>query len=125
MKTIILASAIFVSCIALAFTFRQNTILGRWETKIPDNMIAGIVFKADNTFQAYINKKVFVAGNYDLKDNNITFSDNSCAGKGMYHLSFFADSVRFNVLSDTCSGRRGDVNKAVFGRIKATQNASK
>lgn len=125
MKTVILASAIFISCIVWAFTFQQKKIAGRWETKMPNDMVAGIVFKSDNTFQGYINKKVFVAGSYDLKDDNITFFDNSCAGKGTYRLSFFADSVRFNLVSDTCKGRSGDVDKAVFGRVKPTQNASK
>ncbi len=120
MKTTILALAIFVNCIALAFTFQQNALLGRWESKMPDKSTGGVIHKADYTYQAYVNKKVFVTGNYDLRKDTLSMSDNGCPVKGFYRITFFADSVRYNVIADSCAGRKRDVDKAVLGRVKTT-----
>lgn len=125
MKTIIPALAILISCIALASTYQEKTLVGRWETKLPDNTIAGIIYKADHTYQGYVNKKVFVAGSYDLKKDTLSMSDNGCPIKGLYKITFFADSVRYNVIADSCKGRKHDVDKAVLGRVKSTQNVGK
>lgn len=125
MQKSVLTFIIFISCTALAFTFQQNTILGRWENKMPDNSTGGVVYKANHTYQAYVNKKVFVSGNYDLRKDTLSMSDNSCPVKGLYKLTFFADSIRYNVIADSCTGRKQDVDKAVLGRVKSTQNSGK
>lgn len=122
MKKTILTLTIFIGCAALAFTFQQNTIVGRWEAKMPDHTVGGVVYKQDHTYQAYVNKKVFVSGNYEIRNDTISMSDNSCPIKGLYKLTFFADSVRYNVVIDSCKGRKNDVDKAVLGRVKAAQN---
>lgn len=125
MKNTLLALTIFIGCVALAFTFQQNTIVGRWEAKMPDNTIVGVIYKTDHTYQAYVNKKVFVSGKYGFSKDTLSMSDSGCPVKGFYKLTFFADSVRYNVIRDTCSGRKHDVDKAVAGRVKASQNLGK
>lgn len=124
MKKIIIALTILIGCTTLAFTFQQKTIVGRWETKMPDNTIAGVIYKADHTYQAYVNKKIFVSGNYEFSKDTLSMSDNGCPIKGFYKLTFFADSVRYNVIIDSCEGRKHDVDKAVLGRVNTTQNKS-
>ena len=118
-----LALTIFIGCVALAFTFQQNTtIVGRWEAKMPDNTVGGVIYKPDRTYQAYVNKKVFISGHYEIRNDTISMSDNGCPIKGLYKLTFFADSVRYNVVMDSSNGRKHDVDKAVLGRVKAAQN---
>lgn len=124
MKKFIIILTVFIGCIALAFTFQQNVLLGRWESKMPGKSTGGVIYKADHTYQAYVNKKVFITGNYDLKKDTLSMSDNGCPVKGFYKITFFADSIRYNVIADSCTGRKHDVDKAVLGRVKSTQNLS-
>lgn len=118
MKKTIITLTFLTACTTFAFTFQQNTILGRWESKMPDNSTGGVVYKADHTYQAYVNKKVFITGNYDLRKDTLSMSDNGCPVKGLYKITFFADSIRYNVIADSCTGRKHDVDKAVLGRVK-------
>lgn len=39
-----------------------------------------MVFKADNSFEGYVNRKPFVTGNYVLTDSIFSFIDNGCNG---------------------------------------------
>jgi hypothetical protein len=116
-------SAAFMAIMAL---FTKDKLTGRWETQpSPKGNVTGVVFKADNSFEGYVNKKPFVTGTYTLKDSTFTFTDSGCEGAvGVYKLIFFhnADSLRFQPISDTCSERRNGISRMVLGRVrKVTQ----
>lgn len=105
------------------FSFTPADMLtGRWETKpsVKGN-VTGIVFKENNSFEGYVNKKPFVSGTYEVKDSVLSFVDNGCEGKrAIYNLIFFSnsDSLRFSVISDDCEERRKGMSDIVLGRKK-------
>jgi hypothetical protein len=105
----------------LAFTAKDK-LTGRWETTPDENgVITGILFKPDNIFDMYVNKKPFASGTYILDDNVISFVDNGCAEtKGIYKIIFFSnsDSMRWEPIQDSCTGRRVGIPKLVLGRVK-------
>ena len=101
----------------------SDKLTGRWETKpsVKGN-VTGIVFKEDNSFNGYINRKPFFTGTYALRDSLLSFVDNGCAGVGAtYVVRFFSnsDSIRFAVVSDSCAERRGGMERIVLGRVKS------
>jgi|SRR4051812_20514999 hypothetical protein len=100
----------------------KDLLTGRWETKPSDKgNVTGVVFKADNSFEGYINKKPFVTGTYTLEGDVFAFTDNGCDGKkGVYRAIFFSntDSVRFEPVSDSCDERRNGMIRLVMGRVK-------
>ena len=100
----------------------ENNLTGRWESvPAPNGNVTGVVFKKDNTFEGYVNKKPFVTGKYTLEGDVLTFTDNGCNGaKGVYKLNFFSgtDSLRFQPVNDTCSGRKAGMSRLIMGRVK-------
>jgi hypothetical protein len=118
MKTILIISAIMTF---FAFTAKDK-LTGRWETKpsVKGN-VTGIVFKADNSFEGYVNKKPFVTGNYTVEDSVLSFVDNGCEGKkAVYKLIFFSngDSLRFETINDSCTRRNEGMLRTILGRVK-------
>lgn len=118
MKLITIMAAIT----ALSFLPVRDKLTGRWETKPSEKgNITGVVFKPDNTFEGYINKKPFVTGKYTLQDNTFSFTDNGCEGRqGVYKAIFFSnsDSLRLACIEDSCTERRNGMSKLVFGKVK-------
>jgi len=117
MKTIYVSAIIAV---LFAFTTKDN-LTGRWETKpSPNGNVTGVVFKDNNTFEGYINKKPFTSGSYTFQDNIFSFTDNGCAGmKGVYKVVFFSnsDSLRFEVINDSCTERKEGISRMILGRV--------
>lgn len=107
-----------------AFTFlpEKDILTGRWETRPSEKgNTTGVVFKPDNSFEGYVNKKPFVTGKYTLQNNTFSFTDNGCEGKeGVYKAIFFSnsDSLRFECIADSCSERKKGMTTMVFGRVK-------
>ena len=98
-----------------------NKLTGRWERISPTGNVIGVIFKEDNTFDAYINKKPFVSGTYDLHDNIFTVIDNGCPDiKGVFKMTFFSndDSMRVELISDSCTERGKGLHNNVYGRVK-------
>lgn len=119
MKNILISSVIIM---LFAFASVTDELTGRWETKpsVKGN-ITGVVFKPDNSFEGYINKKPFVSGTYTFQDSIFSFVDNGCQGmKGIYKINFFnnSDSLRFEVINDSCTERRDGMLRTVLGRVK-------
>ena len=114
-----LISATIVALVSFTVT---DELTGRWETKpSAKGNITGVVFKADNSFEGYINKKPFVSGQYTLENGIFSFTDNGCDGKkGVYKIVFFSnsDSLRFEPINDSCEERRNGMNRTVLGRVK-------
>ena len=112
---------IIAAALTLAFT-STNKLTGRWETKPSEKgNITGVVFKSDNTFEGFINRKPFVTGTYTFEDSIFSFVDNGCEGKrGVYKVIFFSneDSMRLEPISDSCDRRREGMIRLILGRVK-------
>ena len=113
--------------ISIAATFgllSATEITGRWETKPSENgNVTGVVFKNDQTFEGYVNKKPFVSGTYSFNeaDSIISIEEGACNGAtGIYKISFFsnADSLRFVAIQDSCTQRKEGIQRLVMGRVK-------
>jgi hypothetical protein len=107
---------------ALVMSAATDTITGRWESKPSVNgNTTGVLFKPDNSFEGFINKKPFVTGTYSMKGDTCTLVDNGCDGKqAIYQVIFFSnsDSMRFKAISDSCTGRKNGMEQLVLGRVK-------
>ncbi|HEY0679374.1 MAG TPA: hypothetical protein VGD17_13890 [Chitinophagaceae bacterium] len=108
---------IFISLIPF-----KNKLLGTWETRPSEKgNITRVIFNKDNTHEVFINKKPFLNGEYHLKGNIMTLKENGCGGsEGVYKLIFFSgtDSLRFQLISDTCTNRKTGMQRIVLGRVK-------
>lgn len=118
MKTILISA---IALAILAFT-TTDELIGRWESKSQKTgNITGVVFKADHSFEGYVNKKPFVSGTYTLNDSIFTMVDNGCNGvTGTYKIIFYsnADSMRLVAISDSCTERKKGTERSFFGRVK-------
>ncbi len=118
MRTIILAAIIA----ALGGFVDEDFLTGRWESKpSPKGNVTSVLFKPDNTFEGYVNKKPFVTGQYTLKDSIMSFVDNGCNGaEGVYKVVLFSygDSLRFEPVNDDCEERKNGMSRLVMGRLK-------
>ena len=116
MKTFFLSAAILL----FAFT-TADKLTGRWESKSETGNVTGVFFKEDQSFDGYVNKKVFVSGTYSLQDSLFTFTDNGCDGKpGIYKLRFYSkgDSLHFIAVTDSCEQRKHGMESLNLGRVK-------
>lgn len=111
--------------LAMAMTFAFTTadkLTGRWETRPSEKgNTTSVVFKSDNTFEGFINRKPFVTGTYTFQDSTFSFVDNGCEGKrGVYKVIFFSneDSIRLVPISDSCDRRREGMIRMILGRVK-------
>ena len=122
MKTIILAG---LGAIALGATAPSpappNPLLGRWQERFANGDISLMIFGADGTYDAFVNGKLFISAKYAVRQDTFAMRDGLCNLKyeGTYRLRFFAkDSVRFQLLQDTCRARRRGVDGLRAGRVK-------
>ncbi|MBC8033017.1 MAG: hypothetical protein H7Y03_02660 [Chitinophagaceae bacterium] len=118
MKTIMLSFGLLLT----AFTIEPDLLTGRWQSPVsPKGNVTTVVFKADNTFEGFVNNKPFVSGSYKLQDSVFTMQDNGCNGVvSMYKPIFFSnnDSLRFELIMDSCINRSEGVKRLVLGRVK-------
>ena len=118
MKKIMLSASIFA---AVVFT-GADKLTGRWETRPSEKgNVTGVVFKDDQSFEGYVNKKPFTSGSYTLQDSLFTMEDNGCNGaKGTYKIIFFSnnDSLRLVPMDDPCIERAEGVSRMIMGRVK-------
>ncbi|WP_439695965.1 hypothetical protein ACFGVS_24655 [Mucilaginibacter sp. AW1-7] len=108
----------------IAFTNDTNPLVGKWEYSTtsqgqPFKLLA--IFRANSTFDGFINKKEFVSGTYHMKHDTMYISDPTCNAKyeGIYKVQFLGqlDSLRFHVIQDTCTGRREGTDGFLFKKI--------
>ncbi|RPD39523.1 hypothetical protein [Chitinophaga barathri] len=115
---------LLISAAAMVFAFikGEDKLTGRWETAPSEKgNVTGVVFKADNTFEGYVNKKPFATGRYTLENDLFTFVDNGCDGRqGIYRVIFFSgnDSLRLQPVADSCDQRKAGMSRLVMGRVK-------
>lgn len=109
--------------IALFALTPKNKLTGRWITKVsPKGNVTSVVFRADTTFDGFVNNKPFVNGTYSVDAYDVfSFVDNGCDGaRGNYKLIFFSnnDSLRFEALNDPCEERKQGMSALIMGRVK-------
>ena len=118
MKTILISAATLAAIIFSG----PDKLTGRWESRpSAKGNVTGVVFKEDQSFEGYVNRKPFVSGTYSLQDSIFTMEDNGCNGaQGTYKLIFFSnnDSLRFQAIQDDCTGRMEGTTRLVMGRVK-------
>lgn len=105
-------SIIFLAALALAtlsFIAPPDTLVGRWQQRFR-GANALLVFRADDTFDVFINGKALTHGKYSVRQDTMAMADPRCnaAYYGTYKLGFITpDSVRFTAIQDTCKARNG------------------
>jgi len=110
--------AMLVASLSVAWTTppRPTTpskLIGRWQTSFPDGKtVMTAHFRADGTYSGAVNGKVFVTGKYTLAHDTLGMEDGGCGTGyfGTYRLTYFADSLSFAVVQDSCTGRRQGSN---------------
>lgn len=125
---VILAAIIFfTSCASSVTKEPEHTILGNWDAH---NNFQGkpfvleARFKPGGDYDAFDNGKPFVTGKYRTAGDTIYIKDGLCnmAYEGVYKLTYYKDSLRFNVIEDTCMQRRNGSDGLALARITSTKN---
>jgi hypothetical protein len=118
MKTILIGAVVMI----LAARAGRDELTGKWESKPSEKgNVTGVIFKADNSFEGFVNKKPFTSGVYEYHDGIFSFVDNGCSGiRGTYKVIFFshADSLRLEPLNDSCEERKKGMSRLILGRKK-------
>jgi len=125
MKRLITLSLLAVTIIVTAFTSIPHVLTGRWEfvektENGPMHFLAN--FRADETYDAYINKKPFLSGNYHFQNDTLVISDHLCDANtsGTYKITFLTpDSILFSLIKDPCTDRIKGTDGATLSRVKA------
>lgn len=121
MKKALFSSLLLLALTAAAFIAPSNPLVGRWQQQFPGQLLL-LNFRADGTYDSFINGKTFTSGKYTFQQGAFTLSDGLCNPNyyGTYKLSFYSgtDSIRFQVVQDTCRGRREGTRGLTLGRVK-------
>ncbi len=120
MKKLLILSSVIIALAALSFITPPDTLVGRWQ-KTYRGVTALAAFRTNNTFDVFMNGKLFTSGKYTVRQDTLALADAGCnaAYYGTYKLGFFAgDSVRFVTIQDTCEGRKNTMHNATMGRVK-------
>ncbi|MFC3560558.1 hypothetical protein [Pedobacter jamesrossensis] len=119
----IIALALVISSFKLIG--EPNPLLGKWESKTvykEGPLTIMLLFRADGTYDGFANKKTFVNGTYHVDKDTIFIADPICNSKynGKYKLTLYGekDSVRFDVITDSCKARVQGANGFTFKRVK-------
>jgi hypothetical protein len=122
-------SSVFIIVLFASLSFiAGNPLVGRWEYTsakpgAPFKLLA--VFRANGTFDGFINKKEFVSGTYRMKLDTLYIADPTCnvQYKGVYKVEFFGqrDSLKFHVIRDTCTGRREGTDGFLFKNVSTAK----
>lgn len=121
MKKAFFTSLVSIVPFVVSFTSSPGTLVGRWQQKIRNGAMMQVNFRPDSSYNLSINGKYVLGGKYYVKNDTVGITDGGCNINyyGIYKLNFFAqDSVRWNVVQDTCAGRRRGYDKGVLGRVK-------
>ena len=124
MKKTLVLSLICLAIAIASFIAPPNKLTGRRQTKFSDGSTVVASFGKDDTYNVSVNGKAFVNGRYYVRRDTVGVEDPSCGAGyyGTYLMDFFSkDSVRFALVQDTCSGRRGETVQMKFGRVKSAK----
>ena len=85
-------------------------------------------FKPNGVIDGIGNGKLVISMNYSVSGDTIFFTgDPSCVpgSVGVYKLTYFQDSLRFDMVDDTCSIRIANTDKVRLGRVNENGGGSK
>ena len=105
-----------------------RSIMGEWDSHSTHNgkpWLFKAHFKPDGVVDGIGNGKLVISMNYRVSGDTIYFTgDPSCVpgSVGAYKLTYFQDSVRFDVVDDTCSVRIANTDKVRLGRVLSEGN---
>ena len=124
MKKLITLGLLAVTIVVTAFTSVPHVFTGRWEVTIktengPMHLLAN--FRADKTYDAYINEKPFLTGKYQFQNDTLVITDQRCDANasGIYKIDFVTpDSILFSLIKDPCTERVEGTNGAALSRVK-------
>jgi hypothetical protein len=121
-------SALLVLVFAVACEPKNNepekVIQGEWEAQYVADGNPFVVlarFKPNGVVDVMANGKLIVSQQYRTTTDSIIFSgDPNCASgsEGVYKLTYFQDSVRVNIITDSCEVRVMNTDKVAFGRVQ-------
>jgi hypothetical protein len=123
-KFYLLSTLIIILFSAISLTSDTNPLVGKWENSgiykgTPYKFLA--IFRANGTFDGFMDKKEFVSGTYHVQHDTLYLSDPTCNAKyeGTYKIEIFshADSLKFHVIQDTCRGRREGTDGFGFKKV--------
>jgi len=125
MKTNVLWGAMLIASLSVAWTTpprptKNSKLVGHWQTSFPDGKTTMTAFfRPDGTYSGAVNGKVFVTGKYTLAHDTLGMEDGSCGPNyfGTYRLTYFADSLSFAVVQDSCTGRQQGTNGLRMKRV--------
>lgn len=118
------ALLLFTACQDSTQKEPTHTILGEWDSHEtfdgqPWHFLAR--FKSDGTFDGIGNGKLVVSGQYRTAGDTIFIKDNGCDMnyEAAYRLTYFKDSIRLNMITDTCQPRIQGSDKLALGRVSS------
>ncbi|RYY57259.1 MAG: hypothetical protein EOO09_03215 [Chitinophagaceae bacterium] len=127
-KFLILTAVTFLlaSCSNSPKTNFPTSIVGEWDSHLvingkPDVFLAR--FKPNGSFDALSNGKLLLSGEYRTSGDTVFMRDGFCdmAYEGVYRFTFPNDSLRFDLVADTCQGRVHGSDKVTLGRVSSTK----
>lgn len=124
MKKTFLFPIILLALVTVSFVNPPDSLVGRWQKRSPKGVTLGAVFRADSSYDGFVNGKSFVSGKYYVRQDTFRLQDASCNARyyGTYKLTFVtSDSVRLMVIEDTCGGRRRGTDGLAMSRVKPTR----
>jgi len=99
-----------------------KSLVGRWKAAYGNQMSGHLVLRSDGTYDADFDGQSWkVEGHYKVHGNTISITDSVCGFGywGAYQCTWYsADSVRAAVVTDSCSGRKGNADGMVLVREK-------
>ncbi|HEY6900627.1 MAG TPA: cytochrome c peroxidase, partial [Puia sp.] len=121
MKTLLITGFLILLLLISRAAAWNDRLTGKWESLSVNGNVTSVVFFPDHTFDGYVNDKPFTNGEYTLSDSIFTLVDNGCNGvRGTYRIMFFSndDSIRLQVIQDSCTERGKGISQLVLGRKK-------
>lgn len=101
----------------------QQSILGTWDTREsadgkPFHFVAN--FRSDSTYDGTANGNTVVTGRYFMTGDTIVFNEDVCGGtfSGFYRLRYSGNSVKFELLQDSCQMRIRGVDRVSLDRVR-------
>ena len=133
MKLITKLLVLTVALLACRKNTKENhqSITGEWDLHSTFNgkpWLFTARFKPDGVIDGIGNGKLVISMNYSVSGDTIYFTgDPSCVPNsvGIYKLTYFQDSVSFDIVNDTCSIRIANTDKIRLGRVNENDRGSK
>jgi len=99
-----------------------KSLVGRWKATYGNQMSGHLILRSNGTYDADFDGQSWkVGGHYKVQGSTVTISDSVCGFGywGKYQCTWYSDdSVRETVLTDSCSGRKGNADGMVLVRDK-------